>query len=680
MAPLVLLAFLAAFAHADKPDPSCSRGVAAHGVCCSSQCGSCGGKGCSARPGGAVGCCGDSIEKSGRSCSKTGPPCIIDGPPPPPAPPGPSPPRGISVDVDGRSLTARVAAEYVSFNLDTSQLWRVNLSSPALVTLAKALLPAHLRVGGTQADYNVYAYDSYRNFDCSHPPAPMTSYRCRIVTPAMWEELLEFSEQCGASLVFGLSDLFGRPTKTKPEKKLCSETSCPPRNLSNAAALLRWTSTHKPSALWGLELGKCAKPPLPKPACLDSNPVGRVCNVWAAGPRLYRCCCPCSAHELLLHACVRACVCACGLPSAAYDSELNSCLNGKAGAKAQADDFYALSQLVESLWPDHGTGWRPVLIGPDTHSGAEFSQSGLDWFDTFVATSRAHGDVVKHYTFHMYSMGSGPKLDPRRLDASFLNADALNKCGEGARKLAALAALKGAGRLWAGETAAANSGGQSGITDTFIDGFWYLDQLGTLAQNNITVFQRQVFVSTGGYPMIESQEPPLPPLLPLPDYWVAVMYSRLMGRGVLRVSSPDPELRVYAHCSKLHTSQQPHWRRRTGVYMGEESTTADSGDVALAFLNIGQANLTLSFSSAPKAWTAWVLTSGKRIVGAPNRLQSREALLNGKLLALGANGELPSMRGREGTAAEALIVPPTSYGYVVLHGVVASACKIQEDA
>jgi hypothetical protein len=155
-------------------------------------------------------------------------------------------------------------------------------------------------------------------------------------------------------------------------------------------------------------------------------------------------------------------------------SELNSCLNGKAGAKAQADDFVALSQIVDSLWAGEGKppGSRPTLIGPDTHSAAEFQESGLEWLDSFIAESRAKGDPVKRYTFHMYSMGAGPKLDPQNLDASFLNANALDKCGEGAKALVSLAALKGvgAGRLWAGETAAANSGGQTGITDTYIDG------------------------------------------------------------------------------------------------------------------------------------------------------------------------------------------------------------------
>ena len=94
--------------------------------------------------------------------------------------------------------------------------------------------------------------------------------------------------------------------------------------------------------------------------------------------------------------------------------------------------------------------------------------------------------MVDHFTFHMYSLGNGPKLDPARLNASFLSAASLDKCGDGVRALwRALEHVRSPSSpssssspsVWAGETAAANNGGQSGVTDTYIDSFWYLDQL-----------------------------------------------------------------------------------------------------------------------------------------------------------------------------------------------------------
>lgn len=46
-------------------------------VCCLRSCGKCGGPGCGGRPGGKGGCCVNFILKSGRTCGRNAPPCII---------------------------------------------------------------------------------------------------------------------------------------------------------------------------------------------------------------------------------------------------------------------------------------------------------------------------------------------------------------------------------------------------------------------------------------------------------------------------------------------------------------------------------------------------------------------------------------------------------------------------
>lgn len=59
------------------PDPTCSRGVPSGNVCCAASCGTCGGTGCSQRPGGAAACCTTSIRAEGRSCAAFPPPCVL---------------------------------------------------------------------------------------------------------------------------------------------------------------------------------------------------------------------------------------------------------------------------------------------------------------------------------------------------------------------------------------------------------------------------------------------------------------------------------------------------------------------------------------------------------------------------------------------------------------------------
>ena len=41
----------------------------------------------------------------------------------------------------------------------------------------------------------------------------------------------------------------------------------------------------------------------------------------------------------------------------------------------------------------------------------------------------------------------------------------------------------------------------------------------------------------------------VPPVL-LPDYFIAVLYTRLMDRKVLAVTSSESTLRAYAHCAR----------------------------------------------------------------------------------------------------------------------------------
>jgi heparanase 1 len=338
-------------------------------------------------------------------------------------------------------------------------------------------------------------------------------------------------------------------------------------------------------------------------------------------------------------------------------NELNSCLNGLEGARTQAEDFLALDKMLDELWPaaDIQGGQRPALIGPDTHSAAEFASSGQAWFGEFV---KASAGKVPYFTFHEYSLGNGPELDPNHLDKSFLNAVALNKAGQGAATLQKIVRDNGnmKQQLWAGETAAANDGGQTGITDTYIDGFWYLDQLGAHAKYGVSVFQRQVLLSHGGYPMIEETKSGA--LDALPDYWLALVHKRTMGTGVLQTNSSSPTVRVYAHCA-------------TSKYA--------PGAVTLAVLNIGtaSAHLTLDAAFAGSSREEFILTAGKPLSTAVNPLQSAEVLLNGqtKPLALQPGPSLPQINGKQVAGGEPLEIPPTSYGFVVFSGAEAAACR-----
>ena len=60
-----------------QPDPMCSRGVRSGQTCCANSCGTCGGTGCSQRPGGVDSCCSSRIQMAARSCASFPPPCVL---------------------------------------------------------------------------------------------------------------------------------------------------------------------------------------------------------------------------------------------------------------------------------------------------------------------------------------------------------------------------------------------------------------------------------------------------------------------------------------------------------------------------------------------------------------------------------------------------------------------------
>ncbi len=69
-------------------DPTCSTGIlnAEGTACCDAACGSCGGSGCDARPGGQAACCTSGVTAAAVSCSGNLPPCVMGGSEPEPEP------------------------------------------------------------------------------------------------------------------------------------------------------------------------------------------------------------------------------------------------------------------------------------------------------------------------------------------------------------------------------------------------------------------------------------------------------------------------------------------------------------------------------------------------------------------------------------------------------------------
>ncbi|KAL4309127.1 hypothetical protein GQ457_01G017330 [Hibiscus cannabinus] len=98
---------------------------------------------------------------------------------------------------------------------------------------------------------------------------------------------------------------------------------------------------------------------------------------------------------------------------------------------------------------------------------------------------------------------------------------------------------------WVSESGGAFNSGIKDVSPTFVDGFWYLDQMGMAATYDQKVFCRQALIG-GNYGLLNATT-----FIPNPDYYGALLWHRLMGSTVLAVTrESDPDLRVYAHCAK----------------------------------------------------------------------------------------------------------------------------------
>jgi heparanase 1 len=312
-----------------------------------------------------------------------------------------------------------------------------------------------------------------------------------------------------------------------------------------------------------------------------------------------------------------------------------------------------MRKAIDSLWPDATS--RPLLIGPDENPRA-------DWLHEMLVQG---GDVADVVTYHLYAgYGLDPSLSKELVDPGFLDFTRL--IGGNIQRVVQAAAPHA--QLWVGETAAAWHSGEAGITDAFESGFWFVDQLGTLASMSHAAMCRQCFVG-GNYSMIGVNDG----FVPRPDYYTGLLFKRLMGEVVLTsyqsepaVAPYVPSIRGYLHC----TPEQP-----TGVTFAYVNVDADrSFGISLKGLNTDGTHMNTT------ARVEYVLSSGGMGPPGPHQslLSSLHIKLNGKLLALGADDAIPDMTG-EHAEGGTFVAPPRTYGFIVFPNANARACLAGRD-
>lgn len=326
-----------------------------------------------------------------------------------------------------------------------------------------------------------------------------------------------------------------------------------------------------------------------------------------------------------------------------------------------------IAALVAELWPlgrrrgAAAAHRRPLLAGPDD-AGDGDNRSRTE-FTKLVGEE----SYLRAITFHAYPFhhGGGPTAT---LVQHMMNPKLLDQGVETYAQVigAVRAGLRPGQRppeVWMGEGNAAGHGGRLGVTNTFINSFWYLHAMGSAASMGIGRFNRQSLIG-GGYELVNRST-----FQPNPDFWAALLWRRLVGTAALSVEvSPQLEsnLRAHAFCAATAAT----------------ASSSSSSSVVLVVLNFSpsqRANLTLL---APRHThrRSWYVRSGLAGSALPAvavrashvELKGMRTRGNGTaswdVLRLGPGDALPEMAGVSENADQALVLEPQSYAFTVLDG------------
>ncbi|XP_042184273.1 inactive heparanase-2-like [Oncorhynchus tshawytscha] len=587
----------------------------------------------------------------------------------------------ILLDVNTRSPVQVLNDNFLSLQLDPSIIkdgWLDFLSSKRLVTLARGLSPAYLRFGGKRTDFLHFhnlknlakfrgpgpdyylknyeddivrsdiALDKQRGCKLANHPDMMLElqrekaaqmqlvllkeqlsnlYSNITITARSLDKLYNFAECAGLHLVLGLNAQQRNPDSSW--------------NSSSALSLLKYSAGKKYNISWELgnarsldklyNFAECAGLHL----VLGLNAQQRnPDSSWNSS----------SALSLLKYSAGKK-----------YNIswELGNEPNGYRSMMGQTVNSTQLAQdytLLRTLLQSVRYYSRAHLLGPNAGRPRKNAILLLDGF------MKNAGSVVDAVTWqHYYMDGRVTKVE------DFLKTRLLDTLTEQITKVLKVVNSHAPGKkVWLGGVGPAWAGGTNNLSDTYAAGFLWLNTLGMAAMQGIDVVLRHSFFDYGYTHLVDQH------FNPLPDYWLSLVFKRLVGPRVLAVRvaglqrKPRPgrvirdKLRIYAHCTSF--------KNRNYV----------RGSITIYIINLHRSRKKIKL-----AGTLRNMTVHQYLVQpyGTDGLHARSVQLNGERLLMVDNETFPELKPRTLRAGRTIAMPPMTIGFYVIKNINAYACR-----
>ncbi|XP_059755954.1 inactive heparanase-2 isoform X2 [Balaenoptera ricei] len=293
---------------------------------------------------------------------------------------------------------------------------------------------------------------------------------------------------------------------------------------------------------------------------------------------------------------------------------------------------------------------RASLYGPNIGRPRKNVITLLDGF------MKVAGNTVDAVTWqHCYIDGRVVKV------MDFLKTRLLDTLSDQIRKIQKVVNTYTPGKkIWLEGVVTTSAGGTNNLSDSYAAGFLWLNTLGMLANQGIDVVIRHSFFDHGYNHLVDQN------FNPLPDYWLSLLYKRLIGPKVLAVHvaglqrKPRPgrvirdKLRIYAHCTNHHNHNYVR------------------GSITLFIINLHRSRkkIKLAGTLRDKLVHQYLLQPYGQ-----EGLKSKSVQLNGQPLVMVDDGTLPELKPRPLRVGRTLVIPPVTMGFYVVKNVNALACR-----